>query len=271
MISLIGLQNPLINAFNKKNISTIYKSGFSMILSLLFAFPVHAQEEANTGDTSTFKPLNSYSVEYGLKSKHYKMSAKATRTFKINDENIASLEQSASILIAKISQQSKFKLDTQSCMLSNISYRYDRSIFGKRKSYKINFDYDNKQVVENNDGKKKTFPLEKAAYDELSYQELLRCQLMNSNNIAAGQEFDYLVRTKGKDRLYQFVVEGEEKINTKIGELDTLKLTRIRDPEDKNDKNFIWFAKDHNYLLVKLYQEDEDDTLELDILDIEKE
>lgn len=245
---------------------------FILLLAIVCGIPFSNLSKAETSPENSqednFKPIKAYSAEYILKSQQYKMSAKAKRSLSFDENNIATLELKASLFIAKVNQSSKFLLSDNACTLGNINYRYDRTIFGKHKSYKIDFDFGNKKLIENNDGKKQTLPLDNSFYDELSYQELLRCELMNKSDLKIGDMFEYSVRTKGKNKQYIFKITDEETLDTRIGKLATIKLTRIRDKQEESEENFIWFAKEHNYLLVKIFQKDEDDTLHLDISEL---
>ncbi len=236
-----------------------------ILIAVTQSLSIQAIAETRNSNSEAINALTPYSVEYILKSKQYKMSTKAHRSLSIDKNNVATLEQNASLFIAKVSQTSKFKLSSSACELTNINYRYERTIFGKHKSYKVDFDFNNKQLIENNDGKQKTLPLEKGFYDELSYQELLRCELMNNPEVKIGDVFEYSIRTKGKNKQYKFLVAGEEILDTRVGKLNTIKLTRERDIQDEDAENFFWFAKDYDYLVVKIYQKDDDDTLSLDI------
>ena len=57
---------------------------------------------------------------------------------------------------------------------------------------------------------------------------------------------------------YDFRVLGEEKVRTQAGLINAIKVERVRDPGKSNRKTILWFAKDWDYLLVRLYQMETD-------------
>ncbi len=222
---------------------------------------------ANITADNSIKMPGAYHVEYLLHWNKYKVKVKATRDLKIDDKGQATLQQSASTLLARIFQESNFQLSSKSCALSANNYRYERTVFGKKKQYRIEFNNDSNQYIEYNNEQKKEHSFKSTLYDELSYQEALRCELKNAVDIKAGKEFEYLVRTKGKNKPYQFKVAGFEKIPSKLGELETIKLERLRSTsaDEEPRETFIWFSKKHDYLIVKLQQVDGDDSYGLEI------
>ncbi|MNQ74052.1 hypothetical protein D3C85_888010 [compost metagenome] len=57
---------------------------------------------------------------------------------------------------------------------------------------------------------------------------------------------------------YDFRVLGEERVNTKAGVVDAIKVERVRDPTQSSRKTVLWFAKDWDFLLVRLHQVEKD-------------
>jgi hypothetical protein len=224
---------------------------------------------AEVSSEKAFSPIKAYEATYKLKSKKYKLSAKAKRSLSINDQGLATLNQNASLLMANISQTSEFLTKLDSCEVDSKHYAYKRKVFGKKKNYRVEFDQQNKQFLENNNGDKKTLPINVDMYDELSYQESLRCALKNSSEIKEDDAFEYVVRTKGKNKNYQFIISGEEKIDTKLGTVNAVKVSRVRSSKNEDEKSHIWFSKDHDFLLVKFFQQDKDDTFNLEIQKLE--
>ena len=52
---------------------------------------------------------------------------------------------------------------------------------------------------------------------------------------------------------YAFRVVGEERVTTKAGQFDAVEVERVREPDARRETT-LWFAKDWNYLLVRLSQ-----------------
>ena len=50
---------------------------------------------------------------------------------------------------------------------------------------------------------------------------------------------------------------GEDRVTTRAGQFDAVEVERVRDPDSKRQTT-LWFAKDWNYLLVRLSQMETD-------------
>jgi hypothetical protein len=47
-------------------------------------------------------------------------------------------------------------------------------------------------------------------------------------------------------------------VRTKAGLIDAVKVERVRDPTQSSRKTILWFAKDWDFLLVRLHQIEKD-------------
>jgi hypothetical protein len=78
-------------------------------------------------------------------------------------------------------------------------------------------------------------------------------------DVAAGkQSMSYQVVDGDEIEVYDFRVLGEERVRTKAGLIDAIKVERVRDPTQSSRKTVLWFAKDWDYLLVRLHQVEKD-------------
>ena len=68
----------------------------------------------------------------------------------------------------------------------------------------------------------------------------------------------YQVVDGGDVDTYDFRVLGTEKVETKAGRIDAIKVERVRDPTQSKRTTVMWFAKDWDYLLVRLQQVETD-------------
>jgi hypothetical protein len=68
----------------------------------------------------------------------------------------------------------------------------------------------------------------------------------------------YQVVDDGEVDTYDFRVLGAEKVDTKAGQIDAIKVERVRDPTQSKRITVLWFAKDWDYLLVRLQQVETD-------------
>jgi negative regulator of sigma E activity len=77
--------------------------------------------------------------------------------------------------------------------------------------------------------------------------------------VAAGKKsMSYQVVDGDEVDTYDFRVLGSEKVATKAGQVDAIKVERVRDPTQSKRITVLWFAKDWDYLLVRLQQVETD-------------
>ena len=105
----------------------------------------------------------------------------------------------------------------------------------------------------------------------------LSMQLALASDLAAGErDMQYLMADQNRLRVYRFEVTGEERLRTRVGEFDTLKVEltgrlRVEDAEgmdvdevetvdDFGDENrtAFWFAPELDYLPVRIQHVDDD-------------
>ena len=64
---------------------------------------------------------------------------------------------------------------------------------------------------------------------------------------------NYKVYDDGKVKDYLFISNGIDKIITTVGQLDCLKVTRVR--ANSSRETHIWLAKDFDFIPIKVIQE----------------
>ncbi|RML96128.1 DUF3108 domain-containing protein, partial [Pseudomonas savastanoi] len=96
-------------------------------------------------------------------------------------------------------------------------------------------------------------PLNRGILDKSTYQLALQ------HDIADGKKsMSYQVVDGDEVDTYDFRVLGSEKVTTKTGQVDAIKVERVRDPTQSKRTTVLWFAKDWDYLLVRLQQVETD-------------
>ncbi len=129
-------------------------------------------------------------------------------------------------------------------------YQLKQSSVGKKKSELLEFDWTELQVHHQTNKPAGILDIPAGTFDKLTYQLKLRQDLLN------GQEPGiYSVAEKRKLKEYGFILLGSEQLDTPVGKLNTVKIKRDRGPNSKRE-TFLWLAKDWDYLLVKIEQQE---------------
>ena len=212
---------------------------FMLMLLAVLALPVQALE---------IKP---FSASYTADWKQVPISGTAGRSLKALDNGRWELDFEASMLVASLSEKSTFRIENDAFL--PLTYRFDRSGLGNGKQIELDFDWTEKQVLGSDRGDPVRVPLNRGLQDKSTYQLVLQ------HDVAAGkQSMSYQVVDGDEIETYDFRVLGEESVSTKAGQVDAIKVERVRDPTQSKRETILWFAKDWDYLLVRLHQVEKD-------------
>ncbi|SHM08230.1 DUF3108 domain-containing protein [Phytopseudomonas punonensis] len=210
-----------------------------MLALALFSLPVLAVEP---------KP---FSASYTADWKQVPVSGSAERSLQKLDDGRWQLVFKASMLVAGLTEQSTFTVDGDTFLPQ--SYKFERNGLGKSKDVEFDFDWSQKQVIGSDRGNPVRFPLNRGMQDKSTYQIALQ------HDVAAGEKsMSYQVVDGDEVETYDFRVLGEEVVRTAAGLIDAIKVERVRDPTQSSRKTILWFAKDWDYLLVRLHQVEKD-------------
>ncbi|KIQ06293.1 MULTISPECIES: DUF3108 domain-containing protein [Pseudomonas] len=210
-----------------------------MLALALFSLPALAEEP---------KP---FSASYTADWKQVPVSGSAERSLQKLDDGRWQLVFKASMLVAGLTEQSTFTVEDDAFLPQ--SYKFERSGLGKSKDVEFDFDWSQKQVIGSDRGDPVRFPLNRGMQDKSTYQLVLQ------HDVAAGEKsMSYQVVDGDEIETYDFRVLGEEVVRTSAGLIDAIKVERVRDPTQSSRKTILWFAKDWDYLLVRLHQVEKD-------------
>lgn len=195
--------------------------------------------------------LLEYSAEYEASANG--LAATATRSLINVSENTYRLSNSleasfAGKTFANLNQASEFILEDNKIIPQNYFYQL-MGIMGT--SHTIFFNWDAKIALSMEDGENWQLPLSDGVIDQLSYQIAMRLALID--NSGSQTTFSYNIVDGDAIETQQYRLVGEEVLPTPLGELNTLKLERIREASDERVTK-IWLAADWNYLLTRIEQ-----------------
>lgn len=183
-------------------------------------------------------------------AKYSGTTVKATRTLSRREDGTLELRFLAKSWLATIEEVSQFSWKADGQLLPH-HYLYQRSGLGHNRTAKLKFDWSNGRVVNDVQDHPWTMTLPEGALDKLSYQLQLSADMLNSKD-----RVSYKVADGGRLKTYNFEVQGREVLDTPLGKLNTLRIKRIR--EDNERVTVLWLATDWNYLLAKIWQQEED-------------
>lgn len=200
-----------------------------------------------------------FHAEYVAEFKGLPIKAKGVRKLQRLEDGEYRLTSSATSMLASVAETSNFSFSGDRLVPSR--YDYTRGGLGKAKQAFLAFDYAG-ETLQHEDG---TSELRKGTLDKLSYQYQLKLDLANLElSESSPHQLEYTVADGDKLKHYKFRVAGEELLTTPAGDILTVKIEKIRKAGSDRQTTF-WLAKDHDYLLARLKQEESGKGFELNL------
>ncbi|MFT6436934.1 MAG: hypothetical protein ACJAVI_005008 [Candidatus Azotimanducaceae bacterium] len=194
-----------------------------------------------------------YTADY----KGLPVSATGIRELTKLDDNRFMLSSTANSFFATIKEQSIFELDENNTAVP-LEYQYHRKGIGKNRDAVLEFDWKNKSVLNNVKKKPWNMKIDLGVMDKLLYQYQMRADLKYAKtNNQPWPNLSYQVADRGKLKQYEFEILNEEAVETGIGDISTLKITRKRQAHDGRSTVF-WLALNYDFMLVRFQQLKED-------------
>ena len=215
---------------------------------LLWSCLVQSGLAAAPGDIGTFN------VTYKLFSSGFELAEMKRTMSRLPDGNYLYRSQTETVgLVAvfykdKIVEESRWKLEEN--QIYPLKYTYNRTRSKKQRKVRIDFDWDKKVIHNRVNENLWKMPLEKGMLDKLLYQYAIMRDLPEKPF-----PIDYLIADGGKMKTYHFERLANEKLQTPLGELETIKLQNIKPNDDR--KLIIWCAPKFNYLPVRVEHTDD--------------
>ncbi|UYM16840.1 DUF3108 domain-containing protein [Endozoicomonas euniceicola] len=228
--------------------------GSLLMTAVPFTFAASEPQAGVSADKATATKPSTQTLQPKPFTAHYStrysgFSARGARSLSKNGDEWT-LEFSADASVVSLTEITRFTINKD--RVRPVFYRYKRGgLFGS-KPEEAHFDWQKMQAKWNHEEQPVTFPAH--AQDRLSYQYQLGLDL------AAGKT-DLHYPIVDDDEVYEreFIIEGEEVLETEAGKLNTVRVKIKRDSNKR--QTWIWFAKDWNYVLVKFLQKDDSEYL----------
>ncbi|GAA3959380.1 hypothetical protein GCM10022278_17070 [Allohahella marinimesophila] len=216
------------------------------------ALPIQAEEAAQATEAARpaveLVPITAkYSASY---KKGVPIKGSAVRSLERLEDGVWDYRFNVESWVVDITERTKLRWENNQVV--PLRYEYERSgwVAGRERSYE--FDYEADKVHVNRDGDKLDAPLTKDLLDKLGYQLQLRMDLASGLS-----EMSYDVAHRSGSRKMEFAVIGEETITANGSQVPSVIVERVRD-EDDGRMTKLWFAKNLNYVLVKMEQKEPD-------------
>jgi ABC-type Fe3+-hydroxamate transport system substrate-binding protein len=222
------------------------EKAFLLLLSFLAATPILCN--VSTSDAVIVETIAEYTATYNG------IPIKAKRTVSLAN-NIYEDILDASSLFGTLTQLSRYEFDDNGKLIP--LYSYDkRSFFGVIRHEEQTFLWSENKVVYKKKGEVTEVFVPAYAYDTITHRLQLKRDLVEGKFV-----FEYVVINRGKKQLYKYRKVGEETIETPLGSIETIVLSRKRD--NKNRHTTLWFAKNWTYFLVKSEQIENNDSYDM--------
>lgn len=192
------------------------------------------------------QPLIPFTASYAADMKNIPVNGEAIHSLQQNVDGTWDLKFRASMFVARLTEESTLTLDNDQVI--PLTYHYERKGLGRSRETTQTFDWAAGEVRGVHKKENFTLATQPGLLDKTTYQLALQRDLM-----AGKTEMSYLVVDGDEVEQYQFRVTGQDRVTTRNGQFDAVEVERVREPGAKRETT-LWFAKDWNYLLVRLSQ-----------------
>lgn len=240
-----------------------------LLIVLYVALPITAAPFVKNGIEDASE-LSLYTAKYSV-LRDKKKYGHATRTLsKSNTAYSLSFNTSASIFFYSINTSETSTFLWQDNKVALLSYEgKDSRTFKKDKHLQLNFDHNNQTLTAKKNGDINDYPLKDGVLDPLFAYEKLRLDALEKNGFSNEIKLHYNIYDSSGLKEYNFKNGGRVIVDTPLGELKCIKISRIR--KNSTRKTHIWLAIDYDYIPVKILQEHkEEEVATLLISNIEK-
>lgn len=194
--------------------------------------------------------LTPFTASYAADMKMIPVNGEAIHSLTQNADGTWNLSFTAGMFVARLSEESTLRLKEDRVV--PLSYKYERRGLGRSRETTQVFDWDTGIVSGLHKGETFTLPIEPELLDKTTYQLALQRDLMDGR-----KDMTYRVVDGDDIDEYHFRVVGDDRVTTRAGQFDAVEVERVRDADSKRQTT-LWFAKDWNYLLVRLSQVETD-------------
>lgn len=230
-----------------------YTRFYLLLISIFYSISSSALTEVE-------QPYPEFTADYNATwtGGWFPINVDAQRSLSYAADGTATLTFEADSAIAGLEEISTFRFLENT--IQPLQYRYLRTGLFKEPDRDQRFNWQEKQIINGENQKVFEGHWHDQVQDNLSYN------IQASIDLKQGKtQFNYPVFDRNKVKDFQFKMVGYESLKTKVGTLRTVKVEQVESKKSKK-KTYIWFAKDYDYLLVRLKQKQKDgQTYQIDL------
>lgn len=219
------------------------------LVSLVFLWSILATQNA-LSYAPDHKFLKEYSARYAITFKGITVGNAQHQLKNTNNNDYyyhIKAEPSIRFLPYRYQESSSFTW-SQAKLIESHNYFYDHQEGKRKKRGNVYFDYKNNMVINKTSNEPWEEKLVLPMFDKINHTLQLRYDLMHGKT----KRLQYLVAEDDEVKPFKFRIIGYQKINTKLGSVDTVMLQHI---SRKKYKTTMWLAKKYEYMPVKIIQE----------------
>lgn len=190
-----------------------------------------------------------FSASYSATINGKSLGGHAQRTLKSEGQGQYSLTLKAGALIGNSEESSRFLW--QNGTLYPLEYSNQRKVVFRSRRERYAFDWKNKQFSVTRKGATTVYPLMPGTIDALTLDLVIKHDLSQGL-----KEMNYLLADDDGVSTQRYAVQGEDMLDTPLGKLATLRVKRVREASKR--QTTLWFARDYDWLPVKLQQVEPD-------------
>jgi len=231
------------------------KTSFYLICLMMW-WPIFAKAAPSEAPSDSF--IKPYSATYSTTwKKGISLKVEGTQTLSQTPDKQWLFSFEADTFFASLNESVKFNVNQG--QISPLVYEYHTSAFGKKRDAVLTFDWQKNRVRNDVKNKPWNMDIQVGVLDKLSIQLQIRQDLKHNK-----AKLDYLIADGGKLKPWHFERLGSEKINTQLGDINTIKVKREGTGKRAKTTTF-WFAPKYDFLLVKLVHQEKKESYKLEL------
>ncbi|TLX46342.1 DUF3108 domain-containing protein [Pseudoalteromonas phenolica] len=231
----------------------------TLLIAFFLSFEVLAISFSINGP-NVISELSAYTAKYKV-LRGNKEYGNATRALNKNTTSYSlSFNSNASMLFYSIETNQTSTFLWQENKITPLSYQgKDARTFKDDKNLQLNFNHEQSILTVDKNGQKTEKKLSERLLDPLLVYEMIRFEAIANDNNFNVKNLEYRVQDQDGVKEYHFINSGQFVVDTLLGELKCIKLSRLR--KNSSRKTHIWLAIDYDYIPVMILQENNNEEI----------